>query len=254
MKTSQFAAVSAAVIAVSTLVSTRSIAQTASPSIPVGSLVAFPTVVQTGTKPTLTWGITYPAQVQDVITIVPTTPNISTSSTSSTITPKVNLIADIRILGAGVTTQNSNGTINYIRTMGQVRYNGSSTWTTIFDGKNTDTIVQQQGIIKTINVNANQPINFGGKYYYNNAWSTFYTSLSGDNVRNLVNGQTPPTNMPDYNAPSLESFIKPYLDASKKVKIGPMDVIIFMELTHTDKSNIGYDVQDLVLLVTFRKP
>jgi len=67
MKTSQFAAVSAAVITVSTLVSTRSIAAqpapTGDPSIPAGVLTAFPTVVQTGTKPTLTWNILYPSWV-----------------------------------------------------------------------------------------------------------------------------------------------------------------------------------------------
>jgi hypothetical protein len=74
-------------------------------------------------------------------------------------------------------------------------------------------------------------------------------------VRTLVNGATPPSNVPDYNAPSLESFLKPYLDASKKVKIGPMDVIVFMELTHSasQKSDIGYDLQDCVFLLTFSK-
>jgi secreted trypsin-like serine protease len=52
----------------------------------------------------------------------------------------------------------------------------------------------------------------------------------------------------------LESFIKPYLTATNKVQIGPMDVIVFMELTHTNsqKSDPGYDLQDMVLLVTFK--
>ena len=54
-----------------------------------------------------------------------------------------------------------------------------------------------------------------------------------------------------HTAPSLESFIKPYLDANGKVKIGPMDVIVFMELTHTNVNDPGYDLQDMVLLVTF---
>jgi hypothetical protein len=253
MKTNLCAALSATVMTVSLLVLPHAIADSTNPSIPVGSLVAFPTVVQTGTKPTLTWSITYPSKVEDVVTITPTTTTTGgSSSTSSTVTPKVNLIADIRVLGAGVTTQDSQGHIVYIRTVGQIRYNGATSWTTIFDGKNTDTIVQQQSIIKTINVTANQSMYFAGKYYYNNAWGPFYTSISGDNVRTLLNGSACPTNMPDYNAPSLESFIKPYLDASKKVKIGPMDMIVFMELTHTDKSNVGYDVQDLVFLVTFR--
>jgi hypothetical protein len=135
-----------------------------------------------------------------------------------------------------------------------MRLNGSSSWTTIFDGTQNDAIVQQQGIIRTFNVTKGQAIDFGGRYYWNNKWETLYTSLSGDNVRTLVNGDTPPSNVPDYNAPSLESFLRPYLDASGKVRIGPMDVIVFMELTHTDKKNVGYDLQDLVLLVTFRKP
>ena len=86
-------------------------------------------------------------------------------------------------------------------------------------------------------------------------WSgTHYKSNDGtDNIRFLVKGQTPPTNVPDYNAPSLESFLRPYLDSTGKVNIGDMDVIVFMELTHTaaQKSQPGYDLQDMVLLVTF---
>ena len=257
MKTSQWNATSAAVIILCTLASTRVCAQSTNPSIPVGTLVASPTVVQTGTKPTLTWNITYPAVVKDYVDVTPPSgstapPPTGTTVTNTTITPKVNLIADIRILGAGVTTQDSKGKIVYIETLGLLKCNGASSYTTIFDGKNTDAIVQQQGIIKTLNVTANKPMSFGGYYIYNGSTGTKFYSTSGDNVRTLVNGEKPPANVPDYNAPSLESFLKPYLDASGKVKIGPMDVIIFMELTHTDKTNIGYDLQDLVLLVTFR--
>jgi hypothetical protein len=245
MKTSPFAALVAAILAVLTLVSARALAQATSPSIPVGSLTATPLQVQPGTKPLLTWSINYPSVVKDYITVTP----------PGTITPKQQLKCDIRILGAGVTTQDAKGKIVFIRTAGKVRYNGSSSWTTVFDGLNTDTIVQQQGILPAFNnitVNANQAMNFGGQYYYNSAWYTFFTSLSGDNVRALVNGDPCPSYIPDYNAPSLESFLKPYLDSSKKVRIGPMDAIIFMELTTTDKTTVGYDCQDLVFLVTFR--
>jgi hypothetical protein len=182
--------------------------------------------------------------VQDYVTVTP----------PSTVTPKINLLCDIRMLGLGVTSQGSNGSITYYRTRGQWRYNGSTTWADIYDGKQTDTIVQQQGLVKTgISVNLNKPIYFAGQYY-NNGWQTLYTSLSGDNVRTLVSGDSCPTNVPDYNAPSLATFLKPYLDSSNKVRIGPMDVIVFMELTHTDKTNIGYDLQDLAMLITFRKP
>ncbi len=32
-----------------------------------------------------------------------------------------------------------------------------------------------------------------------------------------------------------------------------MDVIVFMELTHYNESDAGYDLQDMVLLVTFKE-
>lgn len=240
MKTSPICAVVALILGALAL--PQAFAQTTEPSIPIGTLTAFPTIVQTGTKPTLTWSINYPSVVKDYVTVTP----------PGTVTPKQNLICDIRILGAGVTTQDSKGKIVYIQTKGQVRYNGSTSWTTIFDGKNTDAIVQQQGIIKTFNVTSNKAMNFAGQYYYNNEWSTQRTSTNGVYVKALVNGDTCPSRVPDYNAPSLESFLKPYLDASKKVRIGPMDVIIFMELTHTNLADVGYDEQDLVFLITFR--
>ena len=243
MKTRQLAALAAAFTAVGTLVSPRALAQT-TPTIPVGDLTAFPTVVQTGTKPTLTWSIGYPSIVENFVTVTP----------PATLTPKENLVCDVRILGLGVTSQGSNGAITYYRTRGQWKYNGSSSWADIYDGKQTDTIVQQQGLVKSnIAVTKAKAMTFAGQYY-NSSWQTQYVSTSGTNIRALVSGQVCPGNIPDYNAPSLESFLKPYLDSSKKVKIGPMDVIIIMELTHTDQTDIGYDLQDLVMLVTFRKP
>ena len=245
MRTRPIAAAAALVLSAFAL--SQAVAQTTDPAIPIGTLTAFPTVVQTGTKPTLTWSISYPSVVKNYITITP--------PGGGTVTPKQNLICDIRILGAGVTTQNNDGSINFIRTAGKIRYNGSSSWTSVFDGKQTDTIVQQQGIIKTLNVTSAKAIDFGGQYYYNNAWSTFRTSgVTPTYVWSLVNGDPCPSRIPDYNAPSLEKFIKPYLDASNKVRIGPMDVIVFMELTHTSTADVGYDQQDLVLLVTFRTP
>jgi len=243
MKTSPFATLTVFVLALGTLESPQSFAST-DPSTPVGSLTASPTVVQTGTKPTLTWNINYPSVVKNYVSI---------PAGGGTVTPLQNLICDIRVLGLGVTTQNTNGSIVYIETKAQVKYNGSTSWTTLYDGKETDTVIQQQGIVKTYTVTANKPMDFGGQYYYNNAWSTLRTSTSSPTlVWSLVNGDPCPTRVPDYNAPSLETFLKNYLDSSNKVRIGPMDVIIFMELTHTDTTNVGYDQQDCVLLVSFR--
>lgn len=213
------------------------------PAMPSGWLTAYPTVVKTGTKPTLTWGINYPSVVEDYITITP----------PSTITADEELDCEIRILGAGVTVASSNSSsFSFVPTEAQVSYDGG-TYQQIFYGTNLQVNPNQVVYSKTIS--KNKKLRFGGRYRYNNQWGPYFNSSSGtQNVRTLVNGSTPPSNVPDYNAPSLESFLKPYLNASGKVNIGPMDAIVFMELTHTDSqmSNAGYDLQDMVILVTFK--
>jgi hypothetical protein len=213
------------------------------PAVPSGWLTAFPTVVQTGTKPTLTWSINYPSIVEDYITI----------DGPATITADEDVDCEIRVLGAGVTVTSSNSAgFKFVPTEAQVSYDRGS-YSRIFYGTNDN--VNPNTIVYSRTVMKNDKLEFGGRYYYNGSWGTNYKSTSGTlNVRTLVNGATPPSNIPDYNAPSLESFIKPYLNPSGKVNIGPMDVIVFMELTHTDSqsSNAGYDLQDMVLLVTFK--
>ena len=66
----------------------------------------------------------------------------------------------------------------------------------------------------------------------------------------LTNGATPPTTFNLYQSSKLKNYLKPYLDATGKIKIGPMSVIIMMELGQTDHTQPCYDYQDMVLLVT----
>lgn len=243
MKISQSAALCAAVTAFGMLVSTRVHAQAVtSPSVPVGSLSTGAGVVKAGTKTPLKWNITYPSTVVDYVTV-----------TTSTVTPKQTLEYQVRVLGAGVTTSSSNGSnLTFIPTEAQMSVAGGG-YQRLFYGTNHD--VDSSRTLASGTLQTGQALRFGGRYYYNKGWSQLYTSNSGTlNVRTLVNGQTPPTTYPLHTAPSLESFLKPYLDASGKVMIGPMDVIVFMELTHTDSQSNqqGYDLQDMVLLVTFK--
>jgi hypothetical protein len=244
MKTNPFAALIAVILALGAVACPRAFSQSTNLAIPFGKLSAFPTMVQSGTKPDLTWNISYPLTVADCVTI----------SSQGNITPNRNLLCDVRVIGAGGTTVDDKGRLVHVETVAQIRYNAASSWLKIFEGTNNDALVQQQAIVKSFTATMNQPVDFGGYYINNGVKSLTYSSLSGDHVRSQVNGDTPPSNIPNYNSPSLASFIKPYLDASGKVKIGPMDVIVFMELTHTNKSSPGYDLQDLVLLVTFRAP
>lgn len=210
------------------------------PPDPVGWLTAFPTVVQTGTKPTLTWSITYPSIVKDYVDIIP----------PATINPKEKLDVEIRVLGNGVTVSSSNSnSFSFVDGEAWIDFDGDG-WDRIFYGDNHD-VNPSRVVWSQKNVQAGETLKFGGRYYYN-GYGPFRHSTDGyECVRTLVSGDTPPSNVPDYDAPSLEDFIKPYLGADGKVNIGPMDVIVFMELTHTNQNDSGYDLQDMVLLVTF---
>ena len=98
----------------------------------------------------------------------------------------------------------------------------------------------------------NTVIDFAGRYVTNGSWSPLYTTRSANlQVIALVNGSTPPTTFPLYQSSQLAAYLRPYLDATGKIKIGPMSVIIMMELGQTDHGATCFDYQDMVLLVTF---
>lgn len=210
------------------------------PAEPVGWLSVHSNTVRVGANPNLTWAITYPSIVEDYVTII----------APATIQASYDLKCNIRILGAGVTTVDKNKKLIFIPTSAQVSYNGG-TYNSIFFGTNLQI---PRNIVWSKTIHKNDTLDFGGRYQYNGGWSCKYTSVDGSkNVRCMVAGDIPPAIIPTHNAPSLESFLLPYLKASGKVDIGPMDVIVFMELTHgpSEITNSGYDLQDMVMLVTF---
>lgn len=219
-------------------------AQQTSPLIPTGTLTAFPTFVQTGTNPMLTWNVTLPQSITDVVTITP----------PGTLTPKKSMTMNVRVLGASVKRVwlNSWGQVTsweWVPTEAQMRV-GSGSWSRIF--YNTHNNVNPNTIVRTQTVSTNVALNFGGRYYVDGSWSTLYTTQnSSTNVVALKNGDTPPTTTPLYQQPTIQSFIIPYLDSNGNMKLGPRDVIYLMELTHTDQNHSGFDLQDLCLLVTF---
>ena len=242
MKTSQLAAVSAAAIIVSTLVSSRCLAAPSStiPSIPVGVMSAYPTVVQTGTKPTLTWNILYPSKVSDVAFISP----------PGTITvTQQNIFVSVQPIGTGVTACDPAQGKDPLYTEARMSVNGGA-YKQLFYGIQSDVEPAYSLYIKK--ARANDTYDFGGRYVKNGVWSPFYTTKSSNlQVVALVNGSTPPTTFPLTASSSLQNFLKPYLDSTGKVNIGPMSVIILMELGQTNRSMNCFDLQDQALLVTF---
>jgi hypothetical protein len=241
MKTSQLAAVSAAVIALSTLTSSRCLAaqgDSTIPTAPIGSLSAYPTVVQTGTKPTLTWNILYPSKVSDVATINP--------PGTITITQK-NTYVSVQPIGTGITACDSASTTQYADA--RMSLNGAA-YKQLFYGTQSDVDSAYSLYIKKLGVG--ETLNFSGRYVKNGSWTPLYTTLSSNmQVVTLVNGDTVPTTFPIQGSSKLANYLKPYLTSTGKIDIGPMSAIVLMELGQTNRSSECFDYQDLVLLVTF---
>ena len=219
-----------------------------SPSLPTGSIGpanAQITQIQENQKPPLNWTINYP-------TLLPELFNITTLTTT------VPVVAKVRVLGQGVTSGET-----LVRTAGTMKI-GNSDFQTVFDGVNTNVSSNSIGLAGYFGptyandiIPANTAVKFGGKYFWDGDWTHHYSTGDGTtNVRVLKDGDTPPSGLGYSGGPTLESFLRPFLDSAGKVNVGPLDIIVFMELTHTaaQAPNPGYDFQDMLFLVTFSKP
>ena len=242
MKTSHRAALPAAILAAYACAASVCFAQskkTTIPLEPMGVLSAFPSVVQTGTKPTLTWSILYPSRVSDLATITPPgTITITENNTTVSVQP----------IGTGVTACDPTQGVEPLNVDVRLSLNGS-TYQQIFYG--TQQAVNPSWVLYSKKLNKGAKIDFGGRFVKYNQWGPFYTTRSANHqVIALVDGDTPPTSFQLHNSPYLANYLKPYLDASGKVNIGPLSILILMELGQTNHDLECFDYQDMALLVT----
>ncbi|MCW1916678.1 hypothetical protein OJ996_24035 [Luteolibacter sp. GHJ8] len=207
----------------------------AADEVPTGTLSVDSNLLRTGSKSQLAWNITYPAPITSVIDIVP--PNV--------IKPKKDLKMKVRVLGASF----QESILSFLPVEVMMSKNGGS-WSRVFYGLQSSVLPNL--VLKTENVKKGDSINLGGRGYRDGWLPLYNTASTTNNLVMLKNGDRVPTTVPALNGSSIESFLKPYMDtATKKVKIGDRDLILLMELGQTDTRNSGFDLQDLVVLVTF---
>ena len=125
----------------------------------------------------------------------------------------------------------------------------NSSWTRLFYGTQDD--VNPSTLVLNSTVNPTDIISFGAHGYRDKAYLPFYsTATPTQNVVVLQNGATVPTII---QKSFIESILKPYLGADNKVKIGTRDLIILMELGQTNPIYADFNLQDVVILVTFEE-
>ena len=251
---------------------------TSDTSIPHGPLSINSDWILAGTKAQLAWQIDFPAPVNKLVDVVP--PNV--------IKPKKDLKMKVRVLGASIQEAKSNnghgnnadgvdssnpgngnggpnGAIDLSNGIddelkgGKVKYlpvevlwslNGAS-WSRLFYG--TQPSVNPSKAVLETTVSSGSSINFAGRGWRDSAWLPLYnTAASTSNLVVLKNGDQAPLAMTALSGSAIASFLSPYMDPVTKImKIGDRDLILLVELDQANPSVSGFDLQDLVILVTF---
>lgn len=228
---------------------TMAMAQAMAPQIPLGSLSVNRNLLQVGASPTLTWNASFPQPVNDVITVNPD---------HSVVTKKRTQIT-VRLLGVAF----QSGSLQLPAQL-SMRLNDGS-WSTRFLGAAKDVkpnIPVYSGIIE-----ANSKLDFrfvgASDKRKNNPqttksedWNWNYpavaTSTSSQNKIVLKDGEAAPSYAPAYSQGSIKSFLSSVMSPDgTTVRVGPRDVIYLTELSSAAPNTSFFDMQDMVLLVTF---
>ena len=233
------------------------------PYMPVGKLHVSKRLVRTGVKPLLSWEIQYPRSATDVVNF----------DIDGGVTPKVPVLMQIRVAGKnnnghgnnadGVDVSNpgegKGGPNGAVDESGAVddENKGSSLLVRNGDGNWIDLLNQEFESATSGNSLYGEVIHPGDLIDF----AVRVTTESGDSnlvqwtqankylVVGLVDGDPFPT--PNASA-EISGLLSPYVNDEGTVVLGPREILCAFELDTTDPASDSYDLQDLVVIVTFK--
>ncbi|WP_018970404.1 hypothetical protein [Rubritalea marina] len=210
------------------------------PAIPIGKLHIDTDVVYATTKPVLTWEVTHPQTIEDVIEIEDIIDIGDGKKNDDTIVTKKELLMKVSMIGTGIT--DSSG--KEYNSANEIRINGGS-WQHIFTGPGAAVDVTEVLLEEVIEEGST--IEFRARYTGYDDWR--YNTSS--EVQIFFDGDEPPANAKANDGDtSAEEYMRPYTKDGKLV-LGALDLIYAAELTHTKTSDKGYDMQDSIVLIRF---
>jgi hypothetical protein len=225
-----------------TLISTAGFTSAAAPTReelrPTGRLDISSRLVRTGKLPTLDWEINYPLGLTEVVDI---NPDDSLDTAKET-------RMKIRLAGASYQPQGSDAVV-LLQT--RISSQGSS-WQTLFKG--TDSQIDADAYVYNGVVPSGTTIDFSARGKKNSRyWTPSRNTLSeNQNIIVLRNGDSVPQYTPAFKQGSIESHVSSYVQ-NGKIVLGPRDLIYLVEVGQTNTQSGGFDMQDLVYIVTFEE-
>ncbi len=205
---------------------------TASTDAPRGTLTTAHDMVRADSPTTLNWEIQLPEDTP--FTVDP----------DGTVKPTKKLKMRIRVLGASY--QLNSRTYLPVQVYWKKK---DDDWKLAFYGYQTE--LDPSEVLVEKDVDEDDTLDFGGRGYYY-GWKPFYsTEQETYNVVALTDGDSVPSTRPAFYQNDIEDFLEPYLNADRSVNLGPRDVIYLIEVGQTNPLVSGFDLQDIVFLVTF---
>jgi len=201
---------------------------------PRGTLNVDKDLVLVGTRSQLDWQIQYPTPVTEVVELI----------NNGTVVAKKNMRMRVRTLGVAFQSGSRQLPLDAYWSLN----NGS--WQRFFYGISTQ--VKPSDVLIDVTVKTNDKVDFAARGYSGSTWYPLHhTRVKDPYVIVLKNGDRAPSYAPAYDQASVDSFLKPYVDGSGRIRIGNRDLIILWEASNAAPGTTYFDMQDLVVLVTF---
>lgn len=196
---------------------------------PRGTLNVDKDIVRVGTNAQLDWQVIYPSNVHNMVDV----------KTPGRVVPKQPVNMKVRVLGVAFQAGS-----NQLPVDAYMSLNGSS-WSQFFYGRSAD--VNPEQVVVNMHAQQGDTLDFGARGW-NDLWLPFHSTQTEDPyVTVLSNGNS----APNYDQGTITNFLKPYVDASGKVRIGPRDLIVLWECSTAAPGTAAFDMQDLAILITF---
>lgn len=211
------------------------------PYSPSGTIQVTPTVVREGVQPSMTWEIEYPKSISDLF-------HITSSGSLVTINPESDKLG-VRVVGAS----NQSGSESLPVAL-WIRVGGSGApWSLLFYG--APSTVDPSSFLYSNTIHEGTVVDFAARAKLaNGAWLPVqWTLRESPNVAALLQGDPMPEEFTPIVNGTTESYFTQFVSDNDSIIVGPREIVYLFELGSSTPGTQGFDMQDLVVVVSSAK-
>lgn len=189
----------------------------------------------TGNRAVVRWSVRHPEHLEDLIRI----------DERNTVVPAQDVLVEMRVAGISHRPGGQEGTVEVKARI------GSDPWRQLFLGR-TASLAPARPVCRQV-VRAGTTIDISGRGHLQRyAWTpTRKTGEPSLNIRALTDGDAVPDYSPAFRNGDIEGHASAYV-RDGTIVLNPREVIYLVELGQSDPSSGGFDMQDLLVVISFK--